>query len=283
MQTDFDLLSLVLTLTPVEGPPKRELPAWWGRAAHAWLLEVVESGAGTLPPAWHETETGPRPFTASTLMGYSARRGVEAGRTYSLRLTAYHRQAAEPLLAATEPGGKLAPDAVVELDGLPFRVGTVDTGGDAAAPWAGRGTYAGVSAPFLLASRALPRQVRMQFSSPTTFKSGGMNVPIPLPGLVFGSLLDRWNAYAHIAFPAEVKRYAEECLAMSRLELASRGVPGKGGSMRVGSVGEMQYTTLNEDRYWMSVIHTLAAFARYAGVGAGTSYGMGQCRTLIIE
>lgn len=293
MQTNFDLVSLVLTLQPVvDQPVERELPRWWGRAVHALLLKVIEAVAGTLPEEMHE-ETGggssPRPFTASTLLGYSARRGLEMEKTYAIRLTAYHRKAAAPLLKAVEVDGMLAPGAVVELDGLPFQVQAADWGnGDPSGsgeenPWAAVGTYAELGAPYLLGTRRLPRQVHLQFSSPTSFKSGGRHVPIPMPGLVFGSLLDRWNAYAHLAFPAEVKRYAEECLAVSRLDLSSRGVPGKGGSVRVGGIGEMRYTTLNEDRYWMSVIHTLAAFARFAGVGAGTSYGMGQCRTLIIE
>lgn len=295
MQTNIDLVSFVLTLTPMQAAkPDRELPQWWGRAAHALLLNVIEATDGELAKELHGEEGGLRPFTASTLMGFSVRRGLEMEKTYTLRLTAYHRKVAGPLLRAAEPGGRLAPGAAVDLDGLPFQVSKAEGGSGlqsgvaedhppASHGWAGASSYPDLSAPFLLGARALPRQVHFQFSSPTSFKSGGMHVPIPMPGLVFGSLLDRWNAFAQIAFPAEVKRYAEECLAVSRIDLSSRGVPGKGESVRVGGVGEMRYTTLNYDRYWMSLIHTLAAFARYAGVGVGTSHGMGQCRTLRIE
>jgi CRISPR-associated endoribonuclease Cas6 len=52
----------------------------------------------------------------------------------------------------------------------------------------------------------------------------------------------------------------------------------KEGGMRVGGVGQITYVSLNYDRYWMSVMHTLAAYALYAGVGAGTTMGLGQCR-----
>jgi CRISPR-associated endoribonuclease Cas6 len=103
-------------------------------------------------------------------------------------------------------------------------------------------------------------------------------VPLPLPGLVFGSLLERWNAFAPIAFPPEARRYAEECLAVSRYELSSRPVPVKSRGLRVGGVGQVTYTALNYDRYWLSVLAVLAEFARYSGVGAGTTMGLGQCR-----
>ena len=105
-------------------------------------------------------------------------------------------------------------------------------------------------------------------------------MPIPLPELVFGSLLQRWNAYAPVVFPEEVQRYARECLGVSRYQLASRIVHVKGAGRRVGAVGVVTYTSLNYDRYWMSLIQTLAAFAVFSGVGAGTAMGLGQARAL---
>jgi CRISPR/Cas system endoribonuclease Cas6 (RAMP superfamily) len=45
-------------------------------------------------------------------------------------------------------------------------------------------------------------------------------------------------------------------------------------------VGTVAYAALNGDRCWLSMMHTLAAFALYAGVGAGAGLGFGQCRLL---
>jgi CRISPR-associated endoribonuclease Cas6 len=118
----------------------------------------------------------------------------------------------------------------------------------------------------------------LQFTSPTTFKSQEKHVPVPLPELVFGSLLERWNAFAPIAFPPETRRYAAECLALARYRLSTRPVPMKSGGLRVGAVGEATYTSINYDRYWMSLMGVLAAFALFSGVGAGVSMGLGQCR-----
>jgi CRISPR-associated endoribonuclease Cas6 len=43
-----------------------------------------------------------------------------------------------------------------------------------------------------LLGRAAPNpRLTLHFASPATFKSGGLHVPVPLPGLVFGGLLER--------------------------------------------------------------------------------------------
>jgi CRISPR-associated endoribonuclease Cas6 len=221
---------------------------------------------------------------------------------YRLRLTAIREDLTSILLQATR-AGPLAQGEVVELDYLRFRVEAVDPVGDlgfipsskqqssaeqtgtsvsgqngGSNPWAAVTSYQELSAPYLLAQKPAPKHITLRFTSPTTFKSGGMHVPIPLPELTFGSLLERWNSFAPIAFPPEARRYAAECLAIGRYDLSSRVVPTKGRGLRVGAVGEVRYTCLNYDRYWMSLMTTLARFALFAGVGAGTGMGLGQCR-----
>jgi len=285
----MDLLSLVLTLRPLPpAAPTGEitLPIWWGRAAHALLLNVVRQANPPLAESLHD-EQNPRPFTVSTLMGHFAKGKLVPDQPYFLRLTAIQSEVAEILIAAAGPGGPLSPGATVQLDYLPFHIETlapdftssaspIPVGGEH--PWAAANTYQDLGASFLLARQPAPRRISLQFTSPTTFKSGGMHIPLPLPDLVFGSLLERWNAFAPITFPPETKRYAAECLAVSYYKLSSRAVPMKSGGLRVGAVGEISYASLNYDRYWMSVIAVLAAFALYAGVGAGTAMGLGQCR-----
>jgi CRISPR-associated endoribonuclease Cas6 len=275
-----DLLSLVLYLQPLSQPEKPP-PRWWGRAAHALLLDVVRAQSPALAEELHD-ESILRPFTASTLMGRFPEGKLDLEQVYRLRLTAIEAQTAAILQQATQEG-HLAVGGLVEMDYLPFRVlpnppsqGEATPAGQN--PWEAQTSYQELSEPYLLAKESPPRRITLQFTSPTTFKSGGKHVPIPLPELVFGSLLERWNAYAPIAFPEEVKRYAAECLAVARYRLTSRAAPLSASNLRVGAVGEVSYTSLNYDRYWMSVIATLAEFALFSGVGAGTSQGLGQCR-----
>ncbi len=271
-----DLLSLVLVLRPLPlADPPKEAPFWWGRAAHALLLRTVRSYNPAASEELH-SDNGRRPFTASTLFDRS--RGPQ-GEQACLRLTAFEGKLAGLLLESSAPGGVLAPGKLVELDDRPFEILRT-----AAAPedhpWASRGAYGELAARRLVSQGAPPRQLALQLASPTAFKSQERHQPLPLPELVFGSLLERWNLYAPVAFPSELRRYAAECLAISRFDLHSRRVPGNGGGVRIGAVGTVTYTTLTYDRYWMSLLHTLAAFACYAGVGAGTTSGLGQCRAV---
>ena len=300
-QPGMDLLAHILTLRPLPLPdPTILLPEWWGRAAHSLLLRVVAQSNAALAEALHESPEGGaveppgagessltiRPFTVSTLMGRFAHGTLDPAESYRLRFTSLQPELSTILSQATVPGGPLAPGATVELDRLLFQV----EGPPAAEAqpsnvdhWLGSTTYPELGARWLLAKEAPPRRLSFQFTSPVTFKSGGKHMPIPLPGLVFGSLLERWNAFAPITFPPETKRYAEECLAISHYKLSSRPVPVKRGGLRVGGIGEITYATVNYDRYWMSVLGTLAAFALYSGVGAGTTMGLGQGRGVVEE
>ena len=93
----------------------------------------------------------------------------------------------------------------------------------------------------------MPRRVGLRFASPTLFRSADKNVPLPLPGLVFGGLLDRWNAFAPIQVHPEVRRFAEECLAIGRYRLETVAVrfgeEGQHGAV-AGCVGRCSYAIL---------------------------------------
>ncbi len=273
----MDLLSLTIPLRPVEARPAESTPAWWGRAAHSLLLDVVQRRDESLAAALHD-ESVLRPFTSSTLMGRFQKGSLIPTETYFLRLTSL-RADLTALLLEESAAGALQAGKTLELDYIPFQVLEAGTPADAS-PWTGGADYQELGAPFLLARQEPPRRLSLLFASPVTFKSGGRHIPLPLPELVFGSLLERWNAFAPVAFPAELKRYAAECLALSRYDLQTRPVPVKGGGLRVGAVGRAAYAALRYDRYWMGLLAALAGFARFSGVGAGTGIGLGQCRQI---
>ncbi len=272
-----DLISLVLTLQPPH-PPERELPAWWGRAAHALALHVIDRHDPSLAARIHDGANAPRPLTASSLWEYRPQNGLKET-AYTLRLTGLTAEISRIWLQASQGDGELAPGAVIELDGLPFRILQAAIN-PADHLWAASETYTGIASPYLMAAKQPPRRIHLRLASPTTFKTGGRHLPIPLPELVFGSLLTRWNAFAPLALPQETRRYAAECLTIQHYRLRSLSVDAKAGGRRIGAVGQVTFYTLNYDRYWMSVLHTLARFALFAGVGAGTPQGLGQVRPL---
>ena len=106
-------------------------------------------------------------------------------------------------------------------------------------------------------------------------------LPYPMPETVFGSLLDHWNAAptVPVKLPEEARRYAKECMQLGRFDLHSRVLKMYGETLR-GFVGGVRFHTTNYDRYWMGIMTMLAQYATYAGVGAKTTMGLGQCALL---
>lgn len=62
---------------------------------------------------------------------------------------------------------------------------------------------------------------------------------------------------------------------VARLQLPNTGLVSGANSAPAA-----RRAAVNHDRYWLSVINLLADFALFAGVGAGTSMGLGQCRRI---
>lgn len=257
---------LLQTSTPAHVPP------YLGRGVYAAALARLGEVDPAAARAVHDGD-GPKPLTCSGLLGAPPRGPLVPGHVYAVRLTALTDEAAAALTAAFLD----APPAELDLDGNRFQV--VGTLCNAAQDgWTGRADYTTLAAQHLAQGGEQGRSVTLEFASPTTFKSGGINVPVPLPNLVFGSLVERWNAFGSVALSPEVRRFGAEMVALSRYSLRSAAVGHKGEGLRIGGVGRATYSALSGDRYWLGVLHLLAAFAVYSGVGSQTTSGMGQAR-----
>jgi len=288
-EKSVDLLSITIPLKPVGGVPPGEaaasgrLPAAsMGRAAHALLLNSIREADGRLAESLHDSN-GLKPFTVSDLIGYAPKRGIEVDRVYSLRFTALTREVSAALQAAVS-AEVLGMGREVELAGVKFLISDLrllnEGRNQKSAIQNQKSTYEELSAPWLLGRQSPQHRIEFRFLSPTAFKSEEKHVPLPMPAWVFGSLLEKWNAFAPVALPPETRRFAAECMAVSGFRLYSRPSYIKEGGVRVGAVGMVRYTALNKDRYWLSVMNLLADFAFYAGVGAGTTMGLGQVRKM---
>jgi CRISPR-associated endoribonuclease Cas6 len=272
------LISAVLTLTPTQPVT---LPANLGWAAHAWFLNWVRGQDTALAEALH-TPNQERPFTVSNLLGTGRpRQGqvtLSPERPCYLRLTSFWPELSRLIVDRLLPG----PPGTIVLTGGTLRVGSVTT--DAAAhPWAGQTNFQDLVQQHTLSSSPPPPRLVLRFASPTVFRSSGVNIPLPLPGLVFEGLARRWNAFAPLGIPPEVRRFAEESMLISQYQLRTErvtfGEEGERGTYP-GFVGMCGYSFRVRDRYWMGLIHLLAAFALYAGVGARTTMGLGQARAI---
>ncbi|MBX0330709.1 CRISPR system precrRNA processing endoribonuclease RAMP protein Cas6, partial [Oscillochloris sp. ZM17-4] len=242
------------------------VPSSLGRATHAAILRLIQAADPALSARIHDDE-GVKPLTVSNVQGLGPGRFSQARpeRDYTMRVTLLSAE-----LEAIAAGW--TPEALgeLDLDGHAWQV-LARADDPAQHDWASHASYEQIAAPLLDRPADLPMRWDIQFASPVTFRRRGVNLPFPMPELVFGSLLDKWNAFAPISLPDEVRRFAEERLAVSRYELRTLAGPTSGGALQIGAVGRCTYVAVGHDRYWQACITTLARYARYAGIGAGTA------------
>jgi len=266
-------LALVYTLRPRRAA---NVPTGLGRAAHALVLDMIAAESPALAERLHAANKL-RPLTVSNplgLPGAGAEVGVRPERAYRLRVTALTDE-----LERLARGWAETPPAEVSMGGVAWAVERV-TARAADDGWAGREGYGQLVEEGLRRAGDGPGRWTLEFSSPVSFRQRGMCQPLPLPELVFGSLLDRWNALAPVPLPGEVRRYAAECLIASRFDLRTEAVLSKGGVPQVGSVGRCSYIALENDAVMGGCIEALTRFAFYSGIGAGTARGLGQARAI---
>jgi CRISPR-associated endoribonuclease Cas6 len=265
------LTSLVLTLHVAE---PATVARHVGPASHGVLLRMIADADPDLAERLHRADHQ-RPFTCSTLLGGTPRgpsRHLDPEDELLLRYTGLNADVSAHLTRWVE-----APPPQIEIHGTALHVtgATVDP---EAHPWAGQTTYEKLAAPRLLPGTRPDPRAAIRFYAPTAFQSGGQTVPLPLPDLVYGGLVDKWNAFADVAVSEEMRRFAAECVAVSRYRLETHALRGRGNSLQIGFMGRCQFTALNKDRYWVGVMQMLTDYAFYAGVGYQTTMGMGQAR-----
>ncbi|RLT34951.1 MAG: CRISPR system precrRNA processing endoribonuclease RAMP protein Cas6, partial [Chloroflexi bacterium] len=203
------LISIVLTL---ESDRAATLPSHLGRANYAVTLALLSRIDADLAARVHAAD-GPKPFTCSGILNARGNRegiSITPGQPYYLRVTglnaAVSQALADGLLADLPP--------LWELDRHPFRV--VAASADPAVDgWAGQSSYEALAAHQMLQSSQPSNTATLEFASPTAFHAGGMQMPIPLPDLVFGSLVERWNAFSPVILSPEVRRFGAEMVAIS--------------------------------------------------------------------
>jgi CRISPR-associated endoribonuclease Cas6 len=285
------LISVVIKLA-VEKPAT--VPTDLGRATHAWFMTQVQRADPALAQRLHEPNA-PRPFTVSMLRGTGpGSQGqvvLRPEQVYWLRVTSFKPELSQRLTEDVMPN---LPDQIdLAETAFTLKGATCDPQEH---PWAGQTTFETLAQEHLLGTREPDRKLTLRFASPTTFRRtkgetsltddqgrayrvAGHNVALPLPGLVFDSYLQRWNTFAPLALHPDVKRYAQECVAISRYRLRTVLVE-FGAARHVGFVGSCQFMALVHDPYWLRLLNLLAAFAFYAGTGHQTTRGLGQTRRI---
>ena len=267
------LTSLILTFTIAT---EVTLPRDLGRASHGLLFRLLQPQNPALTELLHTPKT-PRPFTCSNVFGgrrENANLRIAPNDALWLRYTGLNAEMTRALTQISQ-----TPPTTIELDKVNFRI-TGATLDEKQHPRATQTTYEALAAPHLMSRESPNRHVDFKFISPMAFRSRGQHLPLPLPSSVFGSLLDKWNAFAPITLPEDFKRFADECIALSQFRGRTRVLRAKDLGAQVGFIGYATFVATHGDRYWLSLFNILADFARFAGVGYQTTQGMGQVRRI---
>ncbi|GAB4180002.1 MAG: CRISPR-associated endoribonuclease Cas6 [Roseiflexaceae bacterium] len=242
-----------------------------GRAAHAAILDLIHSISPAIADQLHaESQVRPLMVTPPLLSNSEPPVQVNPDQTYHLRVAMI-----EPSLESIAAHWEAAPPEQIRFGGATWEVELI-TSQASVHPWAGRASYAE-----LIAAGADQRRWLFELAAPVTFRRKGKSMPLPMPELVFGSLLDRWNTYAPLQFPEDVRHQIVEHVGVGRVELRSIAGITKGGIPQIGSVGTIGYNVAQEEDLLAGMIETLARFAFYSGVGAGTARGFGLVRLVL--
>ena len=124
------------------------------------------------------------------------------------------------------------------------------------------------------------RTIEFRFLTPVAFRVDDSDYPLPVPGLVFSSLADKWTA---AELPAsidrnEIRADAERVRPNTWRGETRRVSFGRDRSV-TGFVGRFSYDVSALPMEARQVFLLLAQFAVFSGVGRLTAQGLGQTRT----
>lgn len=253
------------------------LPADMGHAVYAEALAHLEKAAPGMGE-WVKSFEREKPLTCSDLLG-GRRKGEKRQIAQDERCTVRLTGLSEPVSAVLENFLR-EPPLTWEL-GRP-RATLFETEAVVCDPqrdgWSGVSSVGELTERHLLFDRPPERKIGVEFASPVSFKSYDKHVPIPMPGLVFDSLMRKWNAFAALPLSDQVKQYAEMMVAVSHFSLHSEIVNLGRNKQVTGGRGSIEYECMDGDRDWIAALQMLADFAFFSGVGVKTTMGMGMCR-----
>ena len=283
------LLSIVVSLTATQTSP---ILGALGRPAQAWFLSQVAKGNPRLASALHD-EDGIKPYTVSTLLDRNGRpikagEWLDEGDECWLRVTAIGDDICKSVL---ETVLKRLPKQLT-IHKMDFRVDGY-TLNPREHPWAGESSFAEIAqdSQYVKASR----EVRMEFVSPTAFRTSGSDIALPIPSHVFRSLWQKWNAFCPEPMQLDNRwpEFVNECILVNELTAVNtvrwefaEGTRGASTGF-TGTVGFMLLPKTKVDErqqpYWDGadvVMQSLARFAFYCGIGHHATLGMGQTRVV---
>ncbi len=244
-----------------------------GRSLHGLFINLLADASPELADRLH-SPMPIKPFTVSTLRGRLLRQGgqrlASPDQTYRVRYTVL----AEDVFAALSHIllGKYLYRETVSIDRQPFEIVEIVVEPVKSRGWARLASY-----EQLYAEARADDRIGLRFASPTTFRTGDVNLLFPLPVSVFGSYLRKWEAFSPVPLEDGLLDFVAEQVVAERYELETQVV--RYGNFQVnGFVGVCHYRVLGGGPERVRAVNALADFALFAGTGQKTTQGLGQTK-----
>ena len=265
---------LIAIIFPLEASADASLPVDNGRIMQGAFLKWVQLSLPELAVKLHDQYQ--RFYTVSGLHGdfclSEHRLQIRAGHTAWFRVTALQAEIAEALLelaAETQTGprlddGKWLPGhAQIDPETNEFVQLT---------------SFAALAeaAQNLAALDTLSPEVMLHFNSPTCFMENEQSLPLPVPRYVFGYLFNQWQITSPFPLPIEDIDSFINSIHLAYAGIKTRSVDYQ-KFRRVGFTGQARFGLHPKlPPLYRMLLHLLAGFAGFSGVGSHTAMGMGQ-------
>jgi len=270
------------------------------KAMALFLEELIQKQDAAVATRLHAADSV-KPFTTALM----PRPGITGDRRHSAATASWH-----PSPGAGEPSAvhlrlTLLDDALYplvsqfflhNLGGIPrlhlgqstLVVSRVLATPESGEPWAGFVRFADL----LETASASQTSWTLHFATPTSFKVGDAELPLPIPRLCFQSWLNSWDTHApRPFFPDRATRRAflsevvEGYVSVSyaQIRLAQQALYFDGMRTREeGFVGVCRFAvrTARVDPFYRQILDVLTRYSFFAGTGRKTTMGMGMTRRI---
>lgn len=262
-----------------------------GRQLHAMFLQLVQRVAPEIAEHFHDKTLWPRPFTLSPLFGdeeqasrreshhapWRPRDAFRRGHRCWFRVTSFGKEDIFPLLAERmlqdSLSSRLGP-VRLEHEGI---LATQRSGH----PWAGGSAWLP-----LIDETVHLSEIRLQIVSPTTFRQSRgegypqLELPLPLPELLFQTPLQAWEAFGALPPPDNLKEMIQTYVEIDFHRIRTEQVALFQRNIR-GFLGELTLRIHKEaPPEAVHGINVLAELLFYTGTGYKTTMGMGMIRRI---
>ncbi len=122
------------------------------------------------------------------------------------------------------------------------------------------------------------KTIVMDFLTPTCFKKGSADYPLPDPFLVFKSLIRKWSAFSEIKVEVDLREVFEKKIRVAGAWIRTRKVELSRLGKILGFTGRVVFYVESEEGEVLKWVNALAKFGEFAGVGRKTTMGFGKVR-----